>query len=339
MPTYDPAKFIEGRYQPGAGGGATFPGAGQDQFDPEQVAGQIGQYYGTALKDQPTFDPIMRNISGVLGPDVKRQIGQAAAERGVGIGSYGGGADASGFLRALGLTSQQLTNTGIDQYLRSRASVPQLRPESLFVSPTERQRMNLQWAQSQADIQAALERQRESEAGAQTRAEIGQGTAFGTARIAAGTQAQRLQAEQAQAAQNRADTQAYQARIRADAAAQAEANRQAAWYGGTQAPGVTPGFGGGVLDPSVAAPAGGYDSVYGGLGIQDYGGSTGGIYFGEQFDTPQAEYDYLAGGGGAAPVESYYGGGFGYDVGPGYEDVSGIGYDYAAPVDDFGLYY
>ena len=342
MPSYDPSLFIDGRYQPNAGGGGTFPGAGQDQFDPELVGGQIGQYYGTALQGQPTFEPILRNISGVVAPDVKRQIGQAAAERGVGIGSYGGANDASGFLRALGLTSQQLTNTGIDQYLRSYSAVPQLRPESLFVSPTDRQQMNLRWAENQANIQAALQRQRESEEGALERANIQQGTAFGTARIGARSQADRLAAEQAQAAQNREDTLAFAGRQRADAAAQADLDRQslAAWYGGTNAPGVgsSPGIGAApgasVLNPGVGG-------VYANQpGIDSYGGSTGGIYFGDQFDSPQAEYDYL-GGGGYDPVESYYDAGIGYDVDDGYSDYydpfagggydAGVGYDYAPP--------
>lgn len=309
---YDPALFIDGRYQPNAGGGATFPGAGEDQFDPEIVGGELGQYYGTVLQNQPTFEPIMRNISGVVAPDVKRQIGQAAAERGVGIGSYGGANDASGFLRALGLTSQQLTNTGIEQYRQAFATVPQLRPESLFVSPTDRQQMNLRWAQNQAEIQAALQRQREGDRAALERAQLGQQTAFGTSRIQANTAAARLAAEQAQAERNRQDTLENQARRRADAAAQAELNRQAAaaWYGGQQdpygAPTITPGGGGSILNPST-----GYDSVYGGQGLTGYGGSTGQFYSGAGFDSLQDEYNYL---NDLDRSDSYFPGDFGYDV-------------------------
>lgn len=121
------------------------PGLSQQYNVNPQLLGQdVGRYYTAALSEQPGYEAIMRNISGQLSPETKRAIGQAAAERGVSIGSYGGGADATAMLRALGLSSQALTNQGIQQYLEAQRSVPGLSPSNLFISPTQQAQLGLQ---------------------------------------------------------------------------------------------------------------------------------------------------------------------------------------------------
>jgi hypothetical protein len=62
----------------------------------------------------------------------------------------------------LGLTSQQLSDTGLEQYGKAYSAVPQLSPAKLFVSPTEREEMNLRWKLQQADIAATNARAREA---------------------------------------------------------------------------------------------------------------------------------------------------------------------------------
>lgn len=98
------------------------------------IGADISNYYQAALSNDPRMAGINRNLSGQVAPDVKRQMAQAAAERGIGIGSYGAGNDQSAYLRALGLTSMGLTNQGIGQYSEAYNSVPKLSPSDLFVS-------------------------------------------------------------------------------------------------------------------------------------------------------------------------------------------------------------
>jgi hypothetical protein len=112
--------------------------------DPYGIGTSIGAYYGGALANDPRLPAINRNISGQIAPDVRNMLGQAAAERGIGIGSYGGGNDQSSLLRALGLTSMDLSNKGIDQYGSAYNSVPALNPTSLFINPTDQAQMDLQ---------------------------------------------------------------------------------------------------------------------------------------------------------------------------------------------------
>lgn len=290
---YDPAAFVDGRYRPElAGAGSPYPGNPEVfAFDPDVVGGGVAQFYGTALGAQPTFDPIMRNISGVLAPDVKRGIAQAAAERGIGIGSYGGANDASAMLRALGLTSQALTNTGVEQYRQAYATVPQLDPESLFITPTDLQQMNLAWSTNEANNIAAMARQAAADRAALERAELSSSTSLGLGRMQQQTAASRLSAEQASAQANRDAWNAAAAQSRGDLSSlynQILGQRNDPWYGGVTAPG-------GGAAPVVSAPTepAYSDSVYGYLG-DTYTG-TGGIYMGDPLGSAQNEYDVLAG--------------------------------------------
>jgi hypothetical protein len=112
--------------------------------DPYGIGTGIGSYYSGAMANDPRLPAINRNISGQIAPDVRNMLAQSAAERGIGIGSYGGGNDQSSLLRALGLTSMDLTNKGIGQYGDAYNAVPQLRPGELFVNPTDEAQMRLQ---------------------------------------------------------------------------------------------------------------------------------------------------------------------------------------------------
>lgn len=168
--------------------GVTVPGATSTtpggttppyKFDPALVGSDIAEYYTTALAGQPGYTDILRNIEGVLGPDLKRQLAQTAAERGVGIGSYGGANDASALLRALGLTSLDLTNKGLEQYNKAYSAVPTLAPTSLFITPTDQANINQRWALAMAEIQAQDRRAREAAAAAERLARINQETSYG----------------------------------------------------------------------------------------------------------------------------------------------------------------
>lgn len=283
----NPLDYI-GTYNTSGQTTAPYPGNPEVfSYDPEAVGGGIARYYGTVSSALPTFEPIQRNIAGTVSPEERRIVGQAAAERGIGIGSYGQGNDLTAYLRAMGTTSRELTNKGIEQYGRMMATIPALSPTSLFITPTDLSRMNLQWATSQADINAAMARQRASDQAALERARISQETAYGTARIGAASQAQRqaaqLAAEADIAAAQRADWNAYQ-QMRAQRAALA----QNYGVGGTS---PDP-WGGGVSAPSVSA-GGGYDSVYNSFGLPGYTGSTGQFYMGEGFASPADEYAYM----------------------------------------------
>lgn len=301
---YDPALFINGRYQPNAaGGGAPFPGTPEAfTYDPEAVGGGVAQYYGTVTSALPTFEAIQRNIAGTVSPEQRRQVAQAAAERGIGIGSYGAGNDLTAYLRALGLTSQELSDRGVEQYGRLMATIPSLRPESLFITPTDQQRMGLQWATSQAELNAAMARQRASDQAALERARIGQETSFGTARISAQSAAQRQQAQLAAeaeiAAQQRADLQAELAwrQQRAALAQNYGVGGYDPWSGGVAAPGSAPVGGGGYAG-----------DLYGAYGTPGYTGSTGASYFGEAFPSLEAEYQAMQniGAGGAQYYDPY----------------------------------
>lgn len=131
---------------------------GGPAFNPQQVGSDIGQYYTAAMAEQPGYAAILRNIKGVLSPEATYAIGQGAAERGIGIGSYGGANDATALLRALGTSSQALTNLGLQQYGAAYSAVPTLQPTSTFVTPTDRSNMLLQWRMQQERLaQAAAE--------------------------------------------------------------------------------------------------------------------------------------------------------------------------------------
>ena len=127
--------------------------------DPFGIGTGIGSYYQGALAKDPRLPAINRNISGTVAPDVRNMLAQSAAERGIGIGSYGAGNDQSAFLKALGLTSMDLTNKGIGQYGEAYNQVPQLRPGDLFVNPTDEAQMKLQQQLQTENLNSAAGRQ------------------------------------------------------------------------------------------------------------------------------------------------------------------------------------
>jgi len=67
---------------------------------------------------------VQSETAGVLPDDVKRQIEQAAAERGVATGSPGSDNSNASMLQALGLTSLDLTNLGQTNLLRQLPALP-----------------------------------------------------------------------------------------------------------------------------------------------------------------------------------------------------------------------
>jgi hypothetical protein len=149
-------------------------------FDPKAVGTGIGQYYTNAMAAQPGYTDILRNISGVLSPQAKYEIGQGAAERGIGIGSYGGANDASGLLRALGLSSQGLTDKGIDQYGKAYSAVPTINTSTLYMSPEQREQIRLQWEMQQARLASDAKLQEDRLAMEERLGRISQQTTFGT---------------------------------------------------------------------------------------------------------------------------------------------------------------
>lgn len=160
-------------YRTGSGSAFGYGSAGTDAwmkglgeapyaFNPQTVGGNIGQYYTAALAEQPGYPAILRNIAGMLSPEEKYAIGQGAAERGIGIGSYGAGNDATALLRALGLTSRALTEKGLQQYGAAYSAVPALSPATQFLSPSDRAQIEAQ-ARLQSErlaAEAALQKER-----------------------------------------------------------------------------------------------------------------------------------------------------------------------------------
>ena len=117
--------------------------------DPNKLATDINTYMNKAAADayranMPNYDALMKNRSGVIadqlagkvGDDVLAKLIQTGAERGITTGSpMGAGANAA-FLRALGLTSMDLQNKGIENFNKSfeATPVPELfNPASIIV--------------------------------------------------------------------------------------------------------------------------------------------------------------------------------------------------------------
>lgn len=153
---------IDGQWVPVGGGAGTGTGTGtgaggSSPFNPLVQGQQVDDYMRRALANDPRMTGINQNLSGRIAPDVLRQIQQSGAERGVGTGSYGGGNDTSSMLRALGLTSMDLTNKGIGQYGDAYNSVPKVNVGDLFESESARQareaQQRLQTERLQQDTQ------------------------------------------------------------------------------------------------------------------------------------------------------------------------------------------
>lgn len=108
-------------------------------------------------------------LSGILPPDVIRQIQQAGAERGVAIGSPGSPNANAAMLRALGLTSLNLQGQGLGQFGQLMGMTPvaqPFNPASMMVSPGDLQSAQaaanlynaapIPWQAAQANLNAML---------------------------------------------------------------------------------------------------------------------------------------------------------------------------------------
>lgn len=101
-------------------------------------------------------------VSGQLPPDVINLIQQQAAERGIATGTAGSPNNDAAMLRALGLTSLDLSNTGIGNLSRvigSTPTGPQFNPASQLIDPgqqLEQQNFNAALAAAPDPTAAAL---------------------------------------------------------------------------------------------------------------------------------------------------------------------------------------
>lgn len=269
----------------GAGGGTSGGAAGG--FAPvntASVGGDIAKYNLSAIAGDPRLNPIMRNIEGIVPGDLRRNLEQAAAERGIGIGAPNSANANTQLLQALGLTSYDLMTKGVDQYRDLLAGVPKLNPESLFVSPSEQVANNLKMQMQRAALEAEAQRQAEREAAATSRASMGIGASAAAQANELAFKQSAMNAEASRAAATKAAT----ARM-----IDSILNRNAVGWGGNE---FTPGYapqndawtGGDTgtdffgyldnLDPNLlgsnpTAPAGS-DTYYGGF-ARDFGLDTG----------------------------------------------------------------
>lgn len=234
--------------------GQTVPG-GVNTLD---IGAKIGQYHTGALSDDPRMPQINRNLAGVLDPAIARNLAQASAERGVGIGSYGGGNDLTAYLRALGLTQADLQNQGVAQYGQAVTTLPQLSPATLFVSPYQSAAMNLERELSQNQLANQLTIARERNA-----IDLS-GLAVGERQAAAG----RDQAAY-QFGVNRADAQAYSAANKQ--AIDAIIARNSGGAGGATSTGSSSGIWYGTAATPSAAPTG---DIWAGMNSQPAWRST-----------------------------------------------------------------
>jgi hypothetical protein len=141
-------------------------GGGESAYGVKPVAPPItstaGKILPNAIKNQtlaynqlPGYNASLGNIganiesetSGVLPDDVKKQIAQAAAERAVATGTAGSENADAAYLRALGLTSLDLTGKGEAQF---QSILPQLpgvgisQNPNFYVNPAQQYERDLQ---------------------------------------------------------------------------------------------------------------------------------------------------------------------------------------------------
>lgn len=144
-------------------GGSSAPGASVPTFtgnynagvDPnlEEITNLINQLNITAQQqsnagripnatglEQQSSANIASQLSGELPADVVNQIAQAAAERGVGGGFSGSPNDTAAYLKALGLTSYDMTQQGqsnLSAALGRNPGASTFDPSSLIITPTQ----------------------------------------------------------------------------------------------------------------------------------------------------------------------------------------------------------
>lgn len=112
--------------------------------NPATLGNAASSYVNTALGGYPGFANIQSNLAGTLAPDVKRNIYQAAAERGIGIGSYGSPNVDANLLRSIGLTSADLQARGQQELTSAIGALPRFDLGSQYVAPSEQAAINSQ---------------------------------------------------------------------------------------------------------------------------------------------------------------------------------------------------
>lgn len=131
-------------FRPPAGAATTTPtasattGALPGAPSPTDLAKQATGYTTGVYVGSPFYQNIEALKAGIVPSGVKTQLTQAAAERGVGIGSYGGPQTESNLLRALGLTSLDLQQQAIKDYATVVGAAPGLNLQSLYQTPEQK---------------------------------------------------------------------------------------------------------------------------------------------------------------------------------------------------------
>lgn len=115
--------------------------SGINQFNQGQQLQQYQQYNPNIV---PSYNQAGTNamsmLRGEVPDDVLYQIGQGAAERGVAGGSYAGPSNMTDYLRALGLTSLDMTQRGQQNLLSltgGTPTTPLYDPSRMFLTPEQ----------------------------------------------------------------------------------------------------------------------------------------------------------------------------------------------------------
>lgn len=205
MLTFAPNSTLPGTFLPGAGGpnyrpppvtypaaSGVAPAAGKnltdltgyiDQLNREaQTQANQARIPGAAGLEKQSSDLIGQELKGQLPSDVLAQIQQQQAERGVAGGVAGSENSNAAYLRALGLTSLDLTQRGQQNltaaYGRNPAA-PLFDPSTQLMTPYQTGELTL--AQQQEADRVALEQQRLALEGASIGSRGGGGGGYGMA--------------------------------------------------------------------------------------------------------------------------------------------------------------
>lgn len=100
----------------------------QNQPTPEELGAQQGEYYSGFLPSYKGMRVIEDQLAGNLSDSLKSQLWQAAAERGLSMGSPEGANVNAALLRAMGLTTEQLQQQGLTNLNAAYALAPKLNP-------------------------------------------------------------------------------------------------------------------------------------------------------------------------------------------------------------------
>lgn len=140
-----------------------------------QQAANAGRIPGGAALEAASSKNIGNALSGALSQDVVNQIGQRAAERGVGSGSPWGANTNADYLKAIGLNSLQLQGTGQDWLtaaLGRNPAAPIFDPSKLLITPTQATGFGLDQANLTLRQQEAITAAQNSNAQRQLQADL-----------------------------------------------------------------------------------------------------------------------------------------------------------------------